>query len=717
MRTQSAPFGCAPGAVARAALAAACAASLVAPWGDRARAEPAVVQLAEPPLALSPAIDFLPGRPAIDGLLDSGLERLPARSFTLVWKSSAENAVEPAFFRLAYGTDFFYVWIETGGDSLVHRDRAYQNGDGFALLLGAARENGEPTDEFYVLACSAVDRPQMEWSRLVFWYYNVEHLFVPTGPGMRLEARAANGRIGFELLLPWSEVRPYHPWISSGESAARSAGESGDGPVSGPSRGIGFALTFTRAVGERDRNIHLLLADEIGAEMSPRRYARLEFRLPGEAAAGAQPASSEAMGSGTTASEAMPPAAMGLEAAPLAGVLPQTFLSAVQGHIASGDSIRILVATAAPRPGREAILVRLLSGEGRPLAWRQYQYDCAAGLNRIEASFPVRNARPGGYRLAWQSQIHRDSRGEWGLSVLPPFPGEEISARLAALPAGIAAGTATTLAFLADELDSELTELRPYETSADLRMRLEDLLAMLAEAERGHEPLADRTGFVRRAFRSALDGSLQPYGVRFTPSPSSQRWPLLVFLHGSASDETHLESFPFLAPPGVLALGPFGRGPSNAFATREAQADIAEAIADAARNYPVDPTCAVVAGFSMGGYGALRTFWEHPERFRGVAVFAGHPDLGDRTLPGSGQPDFRDEENLAVFRGVPVFLYHGEADRNLPLEDALALAEGLRRAGARVEVHTEPGKGHEQPGPATIAAYQRWLLATLRDGE
>lgn len=640
----------------------------------------------------------------IDGLLDPGLETLPERSFSFVWKSSPANAVVPASYRLAYGTDYLYVCIETPGDSLVFRDRAYQNGDGFALLIGAARPDGEPTDEFYVLACSAVDRPQMEWSRTVFWYYNVDHLFRSTGPETRMQARAAFGRLTFELYLPWSDVRPYHPWIGSE---------------------IGFALTFTRAVGDHDRNIHLLLGDEIGAENSPRRYARLEFERPvrdrGEGV--------EASAGGEAAVPPRPEAAT--PGAPTPGSWPQTFLSVIEGHAERGDSVRLEIATASPRPFKESLMVHMLSGEGERLAHRAFEYDGREGMTRIQASFPLRESRPGGYRLAWQSLVNRDSHGEWGLTVLPRFSRVEALARLhteprgPSRPQGISKETATTLEFFARELADDLARLRSYETAAELRLREEDFEAMLEQAERGVDPFATRAGFMRRAFRSAIDDSLQPYGV-LVPSCASDAegveaaglsrpaWPIVVFLHGSGMDETDVRGFSFVAPEGVLAVAPLGRGRSNAYATEPAQIDIEEALTDAARAYGADSARVVIAGFSMGGYGALRTFWEHPERYAGVAVFAGHPDLGRRYLHEEGPPNFLDDSVAAVFRGVPVFVYHGERDQNLPFRDAMKMVEQLRRAGAKVEVRTEAGKGHEQPGPETIEAYRRWLSATWK---
>ena len=98
------------------------------------------------------------------------------------------------------------------------------------------------------------------------------------------------------------------------------------------------------------------------------------------------------------------------------------------------------------------------------------------------------------------------------------------------------------------------------------------------------DPFKDKTGFIRKAYRSNLDKTLQPYMV-YIPADyeKNKRYPFFVFLHGSDTTEVSIRGAKGLIPDGFIGLGPLGRGTSNAYTMDHAQEDIAEAI-DASRN-------------------------------------------------------------------------------------------------------------------------------------
>jgi predicted esterase len=616
--------------------------------------DPRVVTLRAGPTELAP-VAYLATPPAIDGRLDPGLaERLVPRLFSQAALTTPGLAIPDARYRLGYGATFLYVEVESAGEHLVCRDRAFQNGDGFHLVLARPTPDGAPSREFYVVAGSAVDRPEAEWTRRVIWYYNVDHLFLPLSREARMEAGAAAGWITFELLLPWQDVHPYHPWLGE----------------------IGFNLALARAAGATDSTQLLVVPDGgIQSEQQPRAYARLPF------------------------------------APPPAGATIASFLQLDRGSQHEGEAMTGCV-VGAGAGSEDTVALTLRSGEGARLGRQQVVRQAGNGVTTVPFELDTRELPPGGYRVEWQS-TRAGTHGETAFSVLPAVAPPALLGRAAALGPAIAAGSRATIRFLLEEAAAQLAAARPCEAPGLERVRLAQATELLRRAEAGEDVLATRSGLVRRAFRSAPDGTLQPYTVRVPAAAAKRPLPLVVYLHGSGSDETSIPRAGVLSAGGALELCPRGRGTSHAWSVPEAQRDVVEAIEDAAANYPVDRGSVVLAGFSMGGYGAYRTFWQDSKRYRAVAVFSGHPDLGNRWLGRDDQPDFLDTKYLAVFRGVPVFVYHGTRDRNTPFELTERLVSLLRGAGARVEFCSEEGAGHGMPGPRCQAVYLRWLAALV----
>jgi predicted esterase len=614
------------------------------------------IRFAERPSVIEPEVDYIPQRPEIDGTLDDALKHLPERRFTVLTKSDPGNPDVPVSYRLAYGARFLYVYIEAAAGGLQYRDRAYQNGDGFTVVLAVPRPDNAPSEEFYVLACSAVDRESMEWTRKIFWYYNVDNIFLPTSDEMEMEFREGGGSIGFELLLPWKDVHPYHPWLGEG---------------------IGFNLGLAKAIGEDGLNFYRVVEAGIGSENSPREYALLRFEGPRHEGA------------------------------------PKTFLLPERNNISVGDTLAVRAVTIAEDDFTESLHVLVESGEKATLDYVGSDYECGPGLTYEEITIGSSRQPAGGYTVKWYS-TENDSKGEAGLSIMAPFDAGELVRSIERVRSAISPGSYTTFRFTVEEIEKELTELYPYETSAAPRIKLSRLLDHIAAAGRGEDDFARRRGFVRMAYRSELDGTYQPYVVwipeDFDPS---RRYPLIVYLHGSASTEYDIMGFRSGMPDGFIALGPKGRGPSNWYSWDGAQTDIAESIRSVKENFPIDEANIFLAGFSMGGYGVYRTFYESPETYRGIAVFSGIPRVRFGAPEGETLIDFNEERFLEPFEGVPVFVFHGKRDINVPFGETEQFIGKLERAGALVELHTEEDKGHENPSEETIEAFHRWIERTL----
>lgn len=609
----------------------------------------------EAPAPLAAPVPFLSSAPRIDGFLDERLASLPGRPLPPPEKSAAANPATSATFRLAYGATFLWVYVESPGEALACRDRAFQNGDGFHLVLAVPRPDGAPSAEFTVVGVSAVDRPAMEWTRRVAWYRGPDRVFVPLSSAAQAAASVKDGKIGLELLLPWSDVAPLHPWLS-------------------PS--VGLNLAVVRAVGAREKNLHLLVPDRhVDSEGKPRLSALLAFETP-------RPASGAA-----------------------------AFVSLPAGRLRAGEALRAVVVAAAAPGAEDVVTVRVRSGEGTVVATARAAARCTSSPCREEVEVDPGSLLPGGYRVEWATRDGGLS-GEAALSVLPALDGAALATRARRLPPAIPEGTRATIESLALEAEASLRGLPPYEPAGRERLALEEAAALLARAEAGEDPLGARTGAFRRAFRSRRDGTLQPYAVR-VPKGAPAKRPVLVWLHGSGSDERALFSAPDYSGGATVDVAPRGRGATHAWATPEALADVDEALADALAATGADPQRVVLAGFSMGGYGVYRKFLDAPGRFRALAVFSGDPDLANRWAGSKEHPNVLDPAVAARFRGVNLFVFHGGKDRNTPFELTEQAVAALRAGGAEVELVVEEGAGHEAPSAATLERFRAWLARLL----
>ena len=603
--------------------------------------------------SLEPRVNFITATPVIDGKLDDSLRFLPVRSFRVAEKVRPGNSDSEPTYRLAYNADFFYLFIEIAGDSLIYRDRGYQNGDGFHLVFALPNSGSPETDEFYVLAFSPRQNPRRDWQKKFVWYRNRALSFYPL-KNIRFEAEVKNGKIGFEVLIPWSEIYPYHPWQIPQ---------------------IGFNLCYVQAIGKREKILYFIVEDKrMQSEQSPRLWAGLNFEQP------------------------------------LPGSGIQAYALLEKNHFQKGTDLKLKITALGPKTGSERFKYLILGQQGESLKNGEFNLPVQTVLSRAEFFLPTADLPEGDYSLQLLDSKHSYAQ-EIHFTVLPSVNFHHLNERMVRVKKFLSYGSYATLQFQLQEIRRVLEQLKTYDTAMNLRKKLEVFLLMLSRAEKQKDMVASQTGLLRRAYRSKTDSTLQSYSVIIPKTISNgKKSPLLVFLHGSGTDDHQaLLTWQKIIPEGFIGLAPLGRGTSNCFSSRISQQDIQEAIDDVIAHYPVDSNCMILAGFSMGGYGAYRTFWEHTNQFQALAVFSGHPDLANRWgIPGD-HPNFLQSENLRAFQGIPVFIFHGKQDRNCPFALTEKLAAKLKQSGAKLTFCSEEKKGHEFPGNAAIHRFRLWL--------
>ena len=202
-------------------------------------------------------------------------------------------------------------------------------------------------------------------------------------------------------------------------------------------------------------------------------------------------------------------------------------------------------------------------------------------------------------------------------------------------------------------------------------------LARAAELQRGAASWPKQTGRLVRAYRSAVDGSLQPYALIIPSAYRGAPVRLDVVLHGRGATlnevsfiAAHESSAPVPAAQDFIQLEVFGRG-NNAYRWA-GETDVYEALADVKKHYAIDPARIVLRGFSMGGAGAWHIGLHHPGDWVAMEAGAGFtetkiyaklhdtPDYQQKALHIYDAVDYaRNAVNLAVVG------YGGEIDPQL----------------------------------------------------
>ena len=239
------------------------------------------------------------------------------------------------------------------------------------------------------------------------------------------------------------------------------------------------------------------------------------------------------------------------------------------------------------------------------------------------------------------------------------------------------------------------------------------------------------TGFLNRTI--LLEGTEYRYQV-FVPRDfrRSTTWPVILALHGggeygndglrqtafglAAAIRQHADRFPAIVVfPQSLADGTPGwqlKGGEAALAAVDKA--IAEFNGDKSRVY--------LTGHSAGGNGSWYLAFHHPERFAAVVVVCGFVSGFRGATSGVWYPPIAPasapDRYAAVAKTVstlPIWIFHGDADPTVSVEESRHMAAALKEIGANVQYTEFPGVGHNAWSPA----YERadlvaWMLKQRR---
>jgi dienelactone hydrolase len=240
-----------------------------------------------------------------------------------------------------------------------------------------------------------------------------------------------------------------------------------------------------------------------------------------------------------------------------------------------------------------------------------------------------------------------------------------------------------------------------------VKRQLEAAKAYADRLAGGEDPWKGRTGAFTKAYRSEIDGTLQPYAVFVPPSyDPANAWPMMVSLHGATSnhllnrrrvfglgnepgeqDYDAIRNEVAFPDVGFVVLAPYGRGEVAGY-NGVAEADVLRAMEHVQKSYNVDPDRVHLTGLSMGGGGTWHIGLRYPDRFASITPVCAVADMDlmpwtagwstlDRELMGlTGYT--RIAENAS---NQQVFVFHGDEDDAVNVLASRRMMEAFAAAG------------------------------------
>ena len=254
------------------------------------------------------------------------------------------------------------------------------------------------------------------------------------------------------------------------------------------------------------------------------------------------------------------------------------------------------------------------------------------------------------------------------------------------------------------------------EAQTDEARELDRLAAAL---ERGADPYEGRTGPMRRALRSPIDGDLSEVGLYVPPwykDAGTRKFPLIVGLHGmngfsmgvlrwlfGGDDPKHDQSWEdrhvgTLPASDAFVITPLGHG--NSLYRELGEVDIMNAVAWAMQRFPIDPSRVTITGPSMGGIGAAAVPLHRPHVFAAAAPLCGYhsffvrSDVSGRALRPWEKYLAQERSNVLWAENgehLPLWVVHGTLD--LPEENSGVLIDRYEKLNFSVK-HDHPEAGH-----------------------
>lgn len=172
----------------------------------------------------------------------------------------------------------------------------------------------------------------------------------------------------------------------------------------------------------------------------------------------------------------------------------------------------------------------------------------------------------------------------------------------------------------------------------------------------------------------------------------SQRWPLVLFMHGAGERGADLNALKKHGPPKLIEQGanlPFivvsPQCPSN----EVWQADVLLALVEKiCADYRVDTKRVYATGLSMGGFASWSLAAKSPDKFAAIAPICGGGDLIEVLLAKKTKAE--------AMKTLGLWAFHGAKDPVVPLSESERMIAAFKKAGCTdIQLTVYPEAKHD----------------------
>jgi predicted peptidase len=182
-----------------------------------------------------------------------------------------------------------------------------------------------------------------------------------------------------------------------------------------------------------------------------------------------------------------------------------------------------------------------------------------------------------------------------------------------------------------------------------------------------------------------------------------EKFPLLIFLHGSGERGTDITKVKAWGPPSFVESRPdfpfiviSPQCPEGQWWNIE---DLNILLTRLLKKLRVDPDRVYLTGLSMGGFGTWTWATTYPNRFAAIAPVCGGGDI----------------QMVWNLKGIPVWAFHGQDDPVVPVIRTTEMVDAVTKIGGNAKATIYPGVGHDSWKNAYAdEELYKWLLSHKR---